>query len=519
MSEALDTLLRVNLAMAAAVALAMLLRRPARRLFGPRIAYRLWALAPLAAAAMLAPVRTVTVAAPAMAVSNPPVVGVVGDFGPAPVLATGPDLSTLLTGLWIAGAVLALAHLIWRQRQFGHAVRAGRAGPAVVGVLRPRVITPRDFAGRYTSKEQLVVLAHEKTHIARQDSRTNALVALARCLNWFNPLVHVLAHYLRIDQELACDAQVVAAHPAARRSYAEAMLKTQLAARPLPIGCYWPAQAAHPLAERIGLLSQRNPRGAVRALGAASVAVLVLAAACAAWAARPTQVVAVAAPQVRLAPAPIAESSGPTLADASPARTPVLQRVSTAPQPVSETVGESVAAAEAAPYRPPPGFTEVTDDPAKAGPARRLLPDGFFGPPRKIYGLANWSQVEAGSAVRVLATMKDPDGVPLTTDLTAFGSQARYRLGYIKRDSSHYKLFTSVVQHGDRFEITAGLNKYFSRLVTGSIELADGETGTITLPNGLQVNVTPTVRPETAEEAAEARGRARVDVSMHPRQF
>jgi hypothetical protein len=133
--------------------------------------------------------------------------------------------------------------------------------------------------------------------------------------------------------------------------------------------------------------------------------------------------------------------------------------------------------------------------------------------------VVKWSSVAPGSAVRVLATMHDPDGVPLATDLTAFGSQSRYRLGYVRRDSSHYRLFTSVVQRGDRFQVTAGLNEAFSRLVTGSIELAAGESGTITLPNGLHVNITPTVRPETAEEIAEARGPARVDVTMHPRQF
>jgi beta-lactamase regulating signal transducer with metallopeptidase domain len=516
MSEALALLLRVNLAMAAAVALAMLLRRPVRRAFGARIAYRLWALAPLAAIAMLAPARVITVAAPAAVMPGAPILASVSDLGPPPAPPTGFDLSTVLTALWIAGAAAALAHLVWRQRQFGHAVRAGRAGPAVVGVLRPRVITPRDFAGRYTAREQRVVLAHEETHIARQDSRINALVALARCLNWFNPLVHVLAHYLRIDQELACDAQVVAAHPAARRSYAEAMLKTQLAARPLPIGCYWPAQAAHPLAERIGLLSRRNPGRAARALGGTGVAALVLAAACAAWAARPAEVVAVAAPQTG---AKLAQAPQPALSYAAPAPQPRLQRISTSPRPAAQAAPEESSTAAAPAYRPPPGFTEVTDDPAKAGPERRLLPDGFFGPPRKVYGVANWSQVEPGSAVRVLATMKDPDGVPLTTDLTAFGSQSRYRLGYVRRDSSHYKLFTSVVQRGDRFEVTAGLNKYFSRLMTGSVELAAGETGTITLPNGLRVNVTPTIRPETAQELAEANGRARVDVMMHPRQF
>jgi beta-lactamase regulating signal transducer with metallopeptidase domain len=474
MSDALAVLLRLNLALAAAVALTMLLRKPVRRLVGPRIAYGLWALIPAAMAAMLLPARIVRIFQPAAA---EPVLAISWHTETGFTLQaaqTRPSVLAVLAALWLAGGAVALAHLAWRQAQFGRAVRAGRAGPAVVGLLRPRIVTPDDFTQRYTPREQRVVLAHEETHIARLDPLTNVVVALARCLNWFNPLAHVLAHYLRIDQELACDARVVAAYPAARRSYAEAMLKTQLTARPLPLGCYWPAPSAHPLAERIGLLSHRGPGPAARAVGGAGVAALVLATACAAWAARPAEVVA-------------------------------------APQPAALAMTEPLPA--------PPGLTEVTDDPARAGPGRRLLPPGFFGPPRKAGGVVKWSSVAPGSAVRVLATMHDPDGVPLATDLTAFGSQSRYRLGYVRRDSSHYRLFTSVVQRGDRFQVTAGLNKAFSRLVTGSIELAAGESGTITLPNGLHVNITPTVRPETAEEIAEARGPARVDVTMHPRQF
>ena len=117
----------------------------------------------------------------------------------APVAAPTLDPGSIAVAVWIAGALASLAWLAWRQHQFGRALRDGRAGPAVVGVLKPRIVTPDDFAGLYTPREQLVVLAHEQTHITRNDARVNALVALARCAAWFNPLVHVLAHYLRID--------------------------------------------------------------------------------------------------------------------------------------------------------------------------------------------------------------------------------------------------------------------------------------------------------------------------------
>ena len=58
----------------------------------------------------------------------------------------------------------------------------------------------------------------------------NAVVALIQCLCWFNPLVHLAARWIRFDQELACDAAVIAERPGLRRPYAEALLKTQVMA-------------------------------------------------------------------------------------------------------------------------------------------------------------------------------------------------------------------------------------------------------------------------------------------------
>src|SRR5690606_36008933 len=103
-------------------------------------------------------------------------------------------------------------------------------GPAVAGVLHPRIITPADFEERFEREERKVIIAHETIHLANNDARINAIIALLRCLCWFNPLVHVGAHLMRIDQELACDATVIERHPKSRAIYAAALLKAQLAA-------------------------------------------------------------------------------------------------------------------------------------------------------------------------------------------------------------------------------------------------------------------------------------------------
>jgi bla regulator protein BlaR1 len=118
-------------------------------------------------------------------------------------------------------------------------------GPALVGLWRPLIVVPSDFDRRYTATERELILAHERTHARRRDPLANAVCAALRCLNWFNPLVHIAERLMRIDQELACDAEVVRRHPNSRRSYADVMLKTQLSASDAPFACQW--QSNHPL--------------------------------------------------------------------------------------------------------------------------------------------------------------------------------------------------------------------------------------------------------------------------------
>ena len=119
-----------------------------------------------------------------------------------------------------------------------------------------------------------------------------------RCLYWFNPLVHMAARRFRLDQELACDAAVLRRHPKDRRSYGEAMLKTQLAAISLPLGCHWPSR--HPLKERISMLKQSSPSAARRRAGSAVIAAGLALVALGSWATQPTQVPPSDVPSLRV---------------------------------------------------------------------------------------------------------------------------------------------------------------------------------------------------------------------------
>jgi beta-lactamase regulating signal transducer with metallopeptidase domain len=509
MSELAALVLRLNLAASAAVILALALRIPARRLFGPRVAYGLWSLVPLAVLAMLVPARVVPVAMAApMAAMVPMAAGPAAAWAPA-APAPSPALPGLVwVAIWLVGAAISAARLAARQGQFVRAERGGTAGPAAVGVFRPRIVLPADFAQRYSDRERELVLAHEAAHLARHDTRVNAAAAAVRCLAWFNPFAHAMAHALRIDQELACDARVVAARPTARRAYAEAMLKTQLSLTPLPLGCYWPASGPHPLARRIALLARPAPGAAARSLGVASVGLTALAVGWSAWAARPPEFVWVSAPSsTATAPAQRVFATRPSQAPApAPAHAP--------PADAWTVVAhrEATPAAPAQPAQPPPGLETLPASlpipPAGAAippegcgqDEGASLPKGDIGPARRIHMFAERSFVEPGQAARVYARTTDLWGATLITDLTAFGSQHAFRLGCIRRSPSPDSLFTSVVQQGDRFLVRLSIQRDDRWVAMGQGEFAAGETRAVRLDDGRSVDVSLSVRAETQDE-------------------
>jgi beta-lactamase regulating signal transducer with metallopeptidase domain len=304
MSEVTAGFVIANVAVSCAILAIILLRKPIRLGFGAKTAYALWLLVPFAALAGFLPRRVVSIKLPATepvlalpTALEPAPFDIPADvpmLTPAPAEITPPsfviDPVQIALIVWLVGIAAMMIWLLRAQSRFQADVRAGFAGPAVVGVLRPRIVTPSDFEDRFDAPERTVILAHETIHLTRNDARINALVALSRCVLWFNPLIHIAAHLLRIDQEMACDAAVVERHPRAKALYASALLKAQLAARPLPLGCYWPAGTQHPLMERIEMLKKTSPGRLRRMAGVAALAVLACGAGVTAWAARPTAV-------------------------------------------------------------------------------------------------------------------------------------------------------------------------------------------------------------------------------------
>lgn len=98
------------------------------------------------------------------------------------------------------------------------------ASPLVCGMLNPRIYLPSGIDFRQT---QLLghILTHEIMHIKRRDNWLKAVMLLALCLNWYNPLVWFMSKCLSSDLEAACDAAVLRRIDAdERKSYAGSLL-------------------------------------------------------------------------------------------------------------------------------------------------------------------------------------------------------------------------------------------------------------------------------------------------------
>ena len=136
--------------------------------------------------------------------------------------ATSPSMDLLLRRCWIAVSAAMLmvlvasgAHLFWRKRRWKTGTVGGASvylasdvGPAVVGLIRPRIVVPA-WLTQSSAEEQAAVIAHEQSHL---DARDPALLTVALCLlvfmPWNLPLWWQLRR-LRYAIEVDCDARVL----------------------------------------------------------------------------------------------------------------------------------------------------------------------------------------------------------------------------------------------------------------------------------------------------------------------
>lgn len=257
--------LQTGLMVSVLIGLVLIIRRPFARYFGAGAAYALWLLplARLFMPNMTVPFLTRSAAEPLAPVQIPLNETI---LAPTPLpdaitITTAPkeafNIWPVLTLVWISGAVLWLAYQLLKQNRFvtrmkensaviSHdftdAIEASKravglrrlpdirlsenvSGPMVTGVRSPMILLPADFEKRFSEDQRRFALIHEMAHIKRGDLWVAFIVLAVRALFWPNPLVHYAAHKLRVDQEAACDASVVArTGEETTHSYAETLI-------------------------------------------------------------------------------------------------------------------------------------------------------------------------------------------------------------------------------------------------------------------------------------------------------
>jgi beta-lactamase regulating signal transducer with metallopeptidase domain len=249
--------------------LVLALRKPAAAAFGPRVAYWLWALPALRFLLPSLPGwRSLYV--PAWYISpHHSTVGLVDPVSaarmvaesPLPALPPLPELPPVVTphpipyaeiliAVWLGGAALWFGWQMLRYLAFlRHAMRSAVLltrecgvdiliteqvdGPVAAGVFRRRIFLPANFMQRYGPAERRLALLHEGAHHDRNDILANLIALAVLALHWWNPLAHKAYRLFRADQELACDATVLAGVSAAERhAYGSAVLKSVSARMP-----------------------------------------------------------------------------------------------------------------------------------------------------------------------------------------------------------------------------------------------------------------------------------------------
>lgn len=269
-------LLRMLITTSFGLALALLLRKPMRHLFGAGPAFTLWCLPVLLAAMPWIPAPMKTPALQPITAALPAPTFIASDDAPSAVYAW-------LIAIWLLGVAYGIVNLTFRYVRMARAcgqmpeamqrrlmrehpslpirrVCLHAAGPAVMWAPRARLLLPVDFFDRHDAEAREMVLRHECTHLRRGDAWWSLLSECLLILLWFHPLAWFALPRFQLDQELACDENVLRTSPCHEAPYARTLMRsTGVDAQPAMI----PWLAEPQLKERLTMIS-RSPRSTWR---------------------------------------------------------------------------------------------------------------------------------------------------------------------------------------------------------------------------------------------------------------
>ena len=146
----------------------------------------------------------------------------------------------IVAAIWFAGALFVLLRLAFGTWRVGQLARDGSrvedgvwlsltqrlanrlgvtrplillrgerlAVPVTWGIVYPAVLLPQD-ADTWSEERRRFVLVHEMAHVKRFDALTQLLAQISVAVFWFDPLVWIAAHQMRVEREHACDDYVL----------------------------------------------------------------------------------------------------------------------------------------------------------------------------------------------------------------------------------------------------------------------------------------------------------------------
>ena len=125
------------------------------------------------------------------------------------------------------------------------------SSPAVVGILRVRVLLPSRLVSTLTQEELEPLILHELAHVKRWDVAVSWLQVFLQILHWHHPAVWFANRRIRCVREEACDDRVLAATGRKHTEYGSSLVKV------LETSCGRPSLS-------IGLLGVGESYGALR---------------------------------------------------------------------------------------------------------------------------------------------------------------------------------------------------------------------------------------------------------------
>jgi beta-lactamase regulating signal transducer with metallopeptidase domain len=162
---------------------------------------------------------------------------------PHPTTTTGtarPGIIPIVAAIWLTGVLFVLLRLAFGTWRVGQLARDGArvedgvwlsltqrlanrlgvtrplillrgerlAVPVTWGIVYPAVLLPQD-SDSWSEERRRFVLVHEMAHVKRFDALTQLLAQISLAMFWFDPLVWLAAHRMRVEREHACDDYVL----------------------------------------------------------------------------------------------------------------------------------------------------------------------------------------------------------------------------------------------------------------------------------------------------------------------